>query len=283
MGLTPEDIEARAFASSPQGYDGREVRTFLREVAETVADLQQECQRLRRARPDDGGSRQQALAELDEVRAQVARLLEQARAQSELIRQEAEEAARVRVRTVTEQAEDRLRALRTTEQAFRARIGAAQQELGDALRRLDEQPAATLDPGVREQVVEAALGAATTPDALEAVPLVALTTGPTPDVLEAVPFATLTTAPAPPPPPSPPAPSDAPLGSLPPDLVSAPSLPQAWLPATPAADAGPRPRARFGSGPRPITARTSGEDALATLVAQALQRAVESARPGRGA
>ena len=283
MGLTPEDIEAQAFTSSPQGYDGREVRTFLREVAETVAELRQECQRLGRARSDDGGSRQQALAELDDVRAQVARLLEQARAQSELIRQEAEELARVRVRTVTEQAEDRLRVLRTTEQAFRARIGAAQQELGDALRRLDEQRPATLGPGVVEQVVGAALEAATTPDALEGGPLVALTTGSTPDVLEAVPFEALTTAPAPPPPPSPPTLSDAPLGSLPADLVPAPSRPQSPQPARPAADAGPRPRARFGSGPRPITARNGGEDALATLVAQALQRAVESARPGRGA
>ena len=42
MGLTPEEIERRDFASTLRGYDRDEVRSFLKKVGDTVRELQDE-------------------------------------------------------------------------------------------------------------------------------------------------------------------------------------------------------------------------------------------------
>jgi hypothetical protein len=83
----------------------------------------------------------------------VKELLEQARAQSEFIRQEAEEVIRAKVRSNIDQAERRIARLRITEQASRERIIAAQSELQSAISRLDSEPVQELGVGTDDLVI----------------------------------------------------------------------------------------------------------------------------------
>jgi hypothetical protein len=97
--------------------------------------------------------RDRALAGIADARAQVAALLEQARAQSEFIRQEAEDIIRAKVRANIDAAERRISRLRITEQASRERIIAAQSELQSAISRLDAEPAHELGEGTDDLVI----------------------------------------------------------------------------------------------------------------------------------
>ncbi|MGB5755594.1 MAG: hypothetical protein WBM50_01660, partial [Acidimicrobiales bacterium] len=97
--------------------------------------------------------RDKALAQIGEARAQVADLLQQAQAQSEFIRLEAEEKIREKVRAHIDQAERRIARLRITEQASRERIIAAQSELNSAISRLDSEPVQELGEGTPDQVI----------------------------------------------------------------------------------------------------------------------------------
>ncbi|MDH4280682.1 MAG: hypothetical protein OEW83_21665, partial [Acidimicrobiia bacterium] len=90
------------------------------------------------------------------ARAQVADLLQQAQAQSEFIRLEAEEKIREKVRAHIDQAERRIARLRITEQASRERIIAAQSELNSAISRLDSEPVQELGEGTPDQVLDEA-------------------------------------------------------------------------------------------------------------------------------
>ncbi len=100
--------------------------------------------------------RETAHGELANVRAQVAGLLEQARAQSEFIKQEAEEIIRAKVRANMERAQDRIDVLRNTEVASRERIVSAQRELSAALTRLDAEELPALDPHAEREILEEA-------------------------------------------------------------------------------------------------------------------------------
>ena len=97
--------------------------------------------------------RDRALAGIADAREQVKELLEQARAQSEFIRQEAEEVIRSKVRANIDQAERRIARLRITEQASRERIMAAQSELQSAITRLDAEPLQELGDGTDDLVI----------------------------------------------------------------------------------------------------------------------------------
>lgn len=112
--------------------------------------------------------RAQALAELADARSQVSVLLQEARAQSEFIRQESEEIIRTKVRANMEQAQRRIDMLRTTETASKDRIAAARKELENAMARLDAEPAPSLPPGTEELVLDEARQAA---DEAESFPL----------------------------------------------------------------------------------------------------------------
>lgn len=97
-----------------------------------------------------------ARAELEDVRSEVSALLEQARTQSEFIKQEADEIIRTKVRSNFEQAQTRIEVLRNTEVASRERIVLAQTELTSALNRLDADPVPELDPSDSPAVIEEA-------------------------------------------------------------------------------------------------------------------------------
>jgi DivIVA domain-containing protein len=84
--------------------------------------------------------REAAMKELSEARSQVAVLLQEARAQSEFIRQEAEEIIRTKVRSNMDAAQRRIDVLRTTEESSKDRIITAQRELESALQRLESEP-----------------------------------------------------------------------------------------------------------------------------------------------
>jgi DivIVA domain-containing protein len=55
VGLTPEEIERREFASTLRGYDRDEVRTFLRKVGQTVRELQDEVIEVQQASEQSAG------------------------------------------------------------------------------------------------------------------------------------------------------------------------------------------------------------------------------------
>lgn len=118
-----------------------------------IAEHEAEAARLRDEADND---RRTARAELDDVRSEVSSLLEQARTQSEFIKQEADEIIRTKVRANFEQAQARLDVLRNTEIASRERIVRAQTELSSALTRLDAEPAPELDPNSAPAVIEEA-------------------------------------------------------------------------------------------------------------------------------
>ncbi len=120
--------------------------------------------------------RETAMAELSDARSQVASLLQEARAQSEFIKREAEEIIRAKVRANMDKAQRRIDILRTTEESSKDRILTAQRELESALTRLEaeplpEFPADTEDAVVLEaegRVAEAELAAAAEADVVEA-------------------------------------------------------------------------------------------------------------------
>ncbi len=97
--------------------------------------------------------RERAMAELADARGQVATLLQEARAQSEFIRQESEEIIRTKVRANMEQAQRRIDILRTTETASKDRIAAARRELEGALAKLEAEPVPGLAEGTEHEVL----------------------------------------------------------------------------------------------------------------------------------
>ena len=118
-----------------------------------IAEHEAEAARLNHEAEND---RRAARAELDDVRSEVSSLLEQARTQSEFIKQEADEIIRTKVRSNFEQAQARIDVLRNTEIASRERIVRAQTELTSALTRLDSEPAPALDPSASSAVIDEA-------------------------------------------------------------------------------------------------------------------------------
>lgn len=124
-------------------------------VAEGAAAIAEEATEASRLREEAESDRVVARSELEDVRAEVSALLEQARTQSEFIKQEADEIIRTKVRSSYEQAQARIDVLRNTETASRERIVRAQTELAGALTRLESEPAPALDassaPGVIEE------------------------------------------------------------------------------------------------------------------------------------
>ena len=153
-----ERLEVVRLAEQEQQQAQSDVAALLADAEQVKADAEQarvdaeasraEVDALRAARQAEidaeveaaEADRQAALAELDDARSQVAALLEEARAQSNFIRHEADEIIRVKVRQSMDQAEQRLSILRTTEQSSKERIGAAQRELESAMRRLQVEP-----------------------------------------------------------------------------------------------------------------------------------------------
>ncbi len=97
--------------------------------------------------------RDKALQRIADARLQVDQLLEQARAQSEFLRQEAEEVIRAKIRANIDSAERRIARLRITEQAYRERIVAAQTELSNAIVKIDGQSSEELTEGMSDQVI----------------------------------------------------------------------------------------------------------------------------------
>lgn len=125
-------------------------------VADGAAAIAEEAEASSRLREEAENDRHAARAELEEVRSEVSSLLEQARTQSEFIKQEADEIIRTKVRSSYEQAQARIDVLRNTEIASRERIVRAQTELVGALNRLDSEPAPALDPATAPAVIEEA-------------------------------------------------------------------------------------------------------------------------------
>ena len=125
-------------------------------VADGTAAIAEEAATAARLLEEAENDRLAARAELEEVRSEVSNLLEQARTQSEFIKQEADEIIRAKVRSNYEQAQARIDVLRNTEIASRERIVRAQTELVGALNRLDAEPAPALDPATAPAVIEEA-------------------------------------------------------------------------------------------------------------------------------
>ncbi len=142
--------------TSSAGRDAEELRSAASADSAAGAEELAEAQQVR---ADAERERETALAEAAEARQQVANLLDEARSQSAMIRAEAEEIIRTRVRKATDQAMSRVQHLRTTEDASRERIVAAQNELARALTRLDGEAPLELpdaDKDTPEIVAEAA-------------------------------------------------------------------------------------------------------------------------------
>ncbi len=166
---------ALADANEMRELAARELDSARAEASSTLSHAETEAALLRRQAIDEGraslsdreasvaqqeaavaGAREQALAELADARGQVSSLLQEARAQSEFIRQESEEIIRTKVRANMEQAQRRIDMLRTTETASKDRISAARKELESALARLDAEPAPGLPEGTEDLVLEEA-------------------------------------------------------------------------------------------------------------------------------
>lgn len=145
--------EADAVRSSAQEQADTLREATIADAQATVADREAETARLLDEAEND---RRVARAELEEVRSEVSGLLEQARTQSEFIKQEADEIIRTKVRANFEQAQARIDVLRNTEVASRERIVRAQSELTSALSRLDSEPAPALDPSSGPAIIEEA-------------------------------------------------------------------------------------------------------------------------------
>ncbi len=127
-----------------------------RAIEEGQASLAGREQFVAQQEAEVSAEREQAMAELADARGQVSTLLQEARAQSEFIRQESEEIIRTKVRANMEQAQRRIDMLRTTETASKDRIAAARKELESALARLDADPAPGLPSGTEDLVLEEA-------------------------------------------------------------------------------------------------------------------------------
>ncbi len=166
---------ALADANEMRTRASEELDTARTDAATALAEAESEAVSLRQKAVDDGvaslsareatitrqetevaAEREQALAQLSNARSQVATLLQEARAQSEFIRQESEEIIRTKVRANMEQAQRRIDMLRTTETASKDRIAAARKELESALARLDAEPAPGLPAGTEDLVLEEA-------------------------------------------------------------------------------------------------------------------------------
>ena len=167
-GANTEVADLRAVAQTDA--DGMREAAIASATAAT-ADDEAEAARLREEAESD---RLAARAELEDVRSEVSTLLEQARTQSEFIKQEADEIIRTKVRANFEQAQARIDVLRNTEVASRERIVLAQTELAGALTRLEAEPLPVLDPTDSPAVIEEAerrhdeLGVGGAADAIEA-------------------------------------------------------------------------------------------------------------------
>ena len=98
--------------------------------------------------------REAAAAEMAEARAQSNELLAQARSQADLLKHEADELSRAKIRENIDAAEKRLSILRTTEVSSRERISVAQQELEAALAKLNAAPLEELTaPEVADKIL----------------------------------------------------------------------------------------------------------------------------------
>ena len=142
--------EGERFYLDKQSEAEEYVSTRHREADEYVAARQGEVYK---NAAEAEAAHDRALAGIADAREQVKELLEQARAQSEFIRQEAEEVIRSKVRANIDQAERRIARLRITEQASRERIIAAQSELQSAISRLDAEPVQELGEGTDDLVI----------------------------------------------------------------------------------------------------------------------------------
>ncbi len=118
-----------------------------------MARLDERRSLVEQAEAEAATEREAALAEVSEARQQVATLLEEARAQSEFIKREAEEIVRAKVRTNLDQAQRRLDVLRNTETSSRNRILTAQRELEAALNRLDAEAVSELGAQTEQDVL----------------------------------------------------------------------------------------------------------------------------------
>ncbi len=150
-GANNEVAELRSVAQT----DAEAMREAV--LAEATASIEADEAEAARLKEVAEADRIAARSELDDVRSEVSTLLEQARTQSEFIKQEADEIIRTKVRANFEQAQARIDVLRNTEVASRERIVLAQTELASALTRLDSEPVPELDPSDSPAVIEEAV------------------------------------------------------------------------------------------------------------------------------
>ena len=170
-----EVTQMRIAAESDVAEAQTEVQRARAEAAEIIATAEADAVEIRLQAERDGLAKlddrqavieanelsiqqdqKQALAELADARNQVSALLEQARAQSEFIRLEADDIIREKIRSNLEAAEGRLTVIRNTESISRERIRLAQNELESALGRLESEPAPELPHGQEHLVIEEA-------------------------------------------------------------------------------------------------------------------------------
>jgi len=151
--------EAESYFATKQQEAHEYVATRHREADDYVSARQGEVYK---NAAEAEAERDRAIAGIADAREQVQELLEQARAQSEFVRHEAEELIRIKVRNTIDQAETRIAHLRITEQASRERIKAAQTELIAAIAGLGAESANELGEGAEDLVLaeaeQAALG-----------------------------------------------------------------------------------------------------------------------------
>lgn|GEM_PF-6770852 len=142
--------EADSYSSSKRSEADEYHASKLIEADEYVAERQGEVFKDAETAAIE---RDKALAEIEDARNQVSEMLEQARAQNEFLRQEAEDVIRTKVRTYIDQTERRVSRLKITEQSSRERLLAAQKELNEVLNQVGLGAAEDLGEGTSEAVI----------------------------------------------------------------------------------------------------------------------------------
>jgi DivIVA domain-containing protein len=143
--------ETKNEAEAYRGEVRAEAEAYREEVKAEAEAYREE------AKAEAQAERETAAKALEDARGESADLLAQARSQADLIKYEADEMSRAKIRENVETAEKRLSILRTTEVSSRERIAVAQNELQAALARLEENPLQELDdPSVADGILEAA-------------------------------------------------------------------------------------------------------------------------------
>ena len=125
-------------------------------IADALASLEERESAIEAAEESAASDKDAARVELEDAKVQAGAMLEQARSQSEFIKQEADEIIRTKVRANMESAQSRLDVLRNTEVASRERIVSAQRELEAALARLDSEAPPVLDSSGDFGIIEEA-------------------------------------------------------------------------------------------------------------------------------